>query len=1079
MKLFQTAVIIREGSVGQRIQGPAQQGVFPVDFLRVIGIPDFIQFIDGGAENVIVFYAGLLDNFNVGPIVGAQSDSTVQHQFHVAGAGGFRTGRGNLLGNIRGRNNFLRPGAIIVPDKNHLQTILCFRIVVDPVGNHINPMDDSFRPVITRGSLGAEDEGNGRQILQLSLFQLVIDCQNAQRVHKLTLVFMKAFHLDIKDHGRIEGDSLALPDFRTKLGLFLLFDRKEFFAQGRRNHRIQFLQLIKIRDKAGADFALDERAEFRIAQAQPAALGNAVGFVLETFRVQFIPFGENIVLQDFRMQRGHTVGSVGCVNGELRHMHPAVQNDAQGRRDFLSCGFHFPAEAGVDFPDNADNLRADGGEEGKIPFFQGLLHYRMVGIGKGFAGNAESIPKGYAVIAQQADQLRDCHGWMGIIQLGCHFLCKEGIIIAVTFAVGTQQILNSSGNQDILLFDPELFSFFPGVVGIEEFGDVLRPVLISGCFGIFLLIEKIKIYFVEAFCLPETKRTDVFGSVTNNRHIIGYSQNVPCFHGNNHSFIFTADRPGIPETRPVIRFLTLTAIHKGLPEEAVAEAKPVTGEGNIAGDCTVQEAGSQTAQPAIAKSVILDIFQNGRIHSFFQKKLFAVVQQAHTVQIIINQAPYQEFHGKISGLAAGKTLVFLLFPEGSDSLHGCSGDGVVQLAGRRLLPAFVRLGHQTLLRTSDQLLCIHDSLPPVCFRVQQTVFHGQIQGEHIRLHSPEPVSADGSRIIHPRFRSEMQHILHGENNGITGTVEEKTDECVRGFFLFCELQRLHGEGQRFFGGALHPAHDGVIIMGSGVGDAVGCITAGEVRIISAVEAKGEHFHTRIAAPVQKLSDTVVYTSEILSDNPDSRYLAVQRFKQILPRTDNPFSFPGIGHPVTDGIVIRKPDEVINPDHIVHRCHILHPGNPPVISPATETAPPVQGISPELAVLGKIIRRNTGHSLRNPVSIQLENFRSGPGISGIFRHINRHISEKKNSPLIAIGFQGEPLPAEQELAENMESQFIFQHFRVFANGIRLSENDLPVRPAGVHDSAEVLLDSCEKRIIHNPGVFRTETLQLSD
>ena len=402
-------------------------------------------------------------------------------------------------------------------------------------------MNNSLGTVITRCGFGTEDESDRGQITELSALQLIIDSQNAQGVHELALVFMETFDLNVENHIGIQRNSFPGQNLSTELLLLGFLYSTEFTAERFVYFRDKRLQFIQIRFKTGTDLIGNQFGKLRVAQAEPAALCDSVGFVLEPFRVKLIPVSKDIVFQNFTVQRSHAVGSMGGIDCKFRHVNPSVQDDAQRRGDFPAGFFHFTAETRVDLPDDGYDLRADRRQKAQVPFFQGFLHDRMVCIGKGVAGDEEGLLKGDAVLTQEADQLRNGHRGMRIVQLGGHFFGEEGIITSVTFPVCPQDILHRRGNQHILLFDTKLFSLFFSVVGIQELGDVLRLIFTGGSLCVILAVENRKVNFFQAFGLPQAQGTDILSPEPHHRHIIGNCQNVSCFHGNNHSFIETAD----------------------------------------------------------------------------------------------------------------------------------------------------------------------------------------------------------------------------------------------------------------------------------------------------------------------------------------------------------------------------------------------------------------------------------------------------------------------------------------------------------------------------------------------------------
>ena len=518
---------------------------------------------------------------------------------------------------------------------------------------------------------------------------------------------MQALDLDVKDHVRIQGHAFTLQNFGTEL-LFLRFlDSVEFVAEGLVDLRLKELELIKICFEARSDLVGNEPAQLRVTKAQPPPLGNAVGLVLETLRIQLIPVGKDVVLQDFAVQGCHAVDCVGGISGQFRHMDAAVEDNAQGWSDFFPGFFHLPAETGVNLPDDGNDLRADGGKQGQVPFFQGFLHDGVVRISKGVAGDEERVLKGNTILTKQADQFRNCHGGMGVVQLGSHFFGKEGIVAAMALPVSPKDILHRGGNQHILLLDPELFAFLFRVVGIKELGDILSLVFVRCGLGVILAVEDSKIHLVKTLRLPQAQGADVLRSEADHRHIIGNGKNVTGLHGNHDGLVQPADGPGISVFRPVVRQFYLAAVRKVLLEQTVAETETVAGQRNVAGHCAVEEAGGEATQTAVAEGVILHVFHHGDIHALFLQQGLDLVQQAHAVQVVVNQPAHQKLHGQISGLAAAGPGGFLLRPQRSQGVHCRARNGIVQFLRGGAGQVFMIFGHQALFSIPDQLFRVH------------------------------------------------------------------------------------------------------------------------------------------------------------------------------------------------------------------------------------------------------------------------------------------------------------------------------------------------------------------------------------
>jgi hypothetical protein len=87
-----------------------------------------------------VALANLLRNLNVRTINRTKQQSTVQAELHVRRAGCFRAGRGNVLTEVRRRDEDLGEGDGVVGNEEHGEVFFGVRIDVDDAGD----VDDEF-----------------------------------------------------------------------------------------------------------------------------------------------------------------------------------------------------------------------------------------------------------------------------------------------------------------------------------------------------------------------------------------------------------------------------------------------------------------------------------------------------------------------------------------------------------------------------------------------------------------------------------------------------------------------------------------------------------------------------------------------------------------------------------------------------------------------------------------------------------------------------------------------------------------------------------------------------------------------
>ena len=218
------AIIGRHSAIHQRVDSPAEIGIAVVDAARIVGTAAGVDLLNRVAEDILVFHSCFLGNLHVGAVQSSQRHSAIEHQLHVAGAGSFRAGRGNLLRNIGGGDDVLGVGAVVVLNKDHLDLVRNSGIVVDHPSHTVDVADDGLCVHIAGGGLCAENEHGGIEVGQAALLQAEINVHNGQNIHQLALVQVQALDLNIKHEVRIQHDSLMLGDDIAQLLLLLSLD---------------------------------------------------------------------------------------------------------------------------------------------------------------------------------------------------------------------------------------------------------------------------------------------------------------------------------------------------------------------------------------------------------------------------------------------------------------------------------------------------------------------------------------------------------------------------------------------------------------------------------------------------------------------------------------------------------------------------------------------------------------------------------------------------------------------------------------------------------------------------------------
>ena len=669
-------------AVDEGVQSPADIGVVVIHIPGAVIVLAGVDLLHGCAEDILVFDAGFLDDLHIGTVQSAQGHSAVEHQLHVAGAGGLRAGRGDLLGNVGGGDDMLGVGAVVVLHEHHFHLIVHLRIIVNHPGDTVNIADNRLGTGIARGGLGAEDKCGGLEVLQLAILQPEVNIHNGQGVHQLPLVLVQTLYLHIEHKVGVQLNALPLVDHLAQLLLLLALDSIELFYHVVVDHGLQLAQQLQILQEVAADAVLNQLGQFRIAQAHPAAGGHTIGLVLETIGEGGIPLLEAVVLQDLAVDLGHAVDIAAYIDAEVCHVCGIVLDNKQAGVFLLQLF--------IDAADDGNDLRHNRVQQIQIPLFQRLAHNGVIGVREGLLGNGKAVLKVHSLQHQQTNQLGDGHGGVGIVELHGVEISKVAQIVAVGALIVAQDILQGSGRQHILLLDTQALALPGGVVGIQYAGNILGLVLLSQSTQIVLIVEGVKVQLLLSFALPQTQGADVFGTVANDGHIVGNGQHGVVGEKDLHGVVVAAVGPGIAELGPVVGSFYLGAVGiKLLLEQAEAVAQAVATEGNVAAGRGIQEAGSQTAQTAIAQSSILDFLQAGQVNALGSKQLLHFVQNTQIVQVGIYQTADQILSGNVVCLPLVHTHLLAVVPVVGNGHHYGVAQGLMQFLGGGVLQGHI------------------------------------------------------------------------------------------------------------------------------------------------------------------------------------------------------------------------------------------------------------------------------------------------------------------------------------------------------------------------------------------------------
>ena len=554
-------------------------------------------------------------------------------------------------------------GAVIVLHEDDLHHAVHSRIAVDEIGHAVYIMNNCFCTAVARRSFCTEDECGGRKVLDAAVLDRQIQIHDAQRIEQLALILMQALDLHVKDKRWVKCNALMLLDHAAQLAFLLKLDGVELLDGHFVNTSLQSFQLVEMFQISCADLAVEQTAEFRVRQAQPAAGRNAVGLVLEALGVDGIPVFEQIVLENLRVNLGNAVDTGGHIDRQIRHMRLPILDDKE------RCMRVLLLEFGIDTLDNLADLRHNRTQQFQIPFFKRLCHDSVVRIGKHAAGQFKRGIKVQSFGHQQTDQFRDGHGWMRIVQLNSDELRQTVIIRAVLLAIVAQNVLQRCAGENILLLDAQTLALPCGIVRIQNAGNILGLVLLFKRLDIVLRVKGIEVQFFLSFALPEAERADRRCLIADDRHIIRDAVDSLVSKFDLDSQLVTAVTPRVAVFGPVVRVFTLAAVYKRLLEQAEAVAQAIAGQRQIERRGAVKKAGGQTAKAAIPECCVLNMLQTRKIDAFFGKGRFHFTQNAKIEKVAVDQTPNKILRRKIERAAARRLTALSLRPVVADLHH--------------------------------------------------------------------------------------------------------------------------------------------------------------------------------------------------------------------------------------------------------------------------------------------------------------------------------------------------------------------------------------------------------------------------
>ena len=273
----------------------------------------------------------------------------------------------------------------------------------------------------------------------------------------------------------------------------------------------------------------------------------------------------------------------------------------------------------------------------------------MVGIGKGIGHDPPGIvPAVAAFVEQDAHQLGDCHGRVGIVDMDGD-LIRKVIERRVLPQMTVHNILHGCRYKEILLAQPQALALRMVIRRVEHLADDFRHrVLLHGAHIVALIEER----HVEArgFRGPQAQYADPLAILAGDEHVVWNRHDrliifvlrvvigaVPlvlnlALKAHFDGALLLGDEPYLAAGQPEIRQLRLPAVHDLLLENAVFVEDRITGGKIPLRGKAVEVAGGKPSQASIAEArVRLAVIEAFHLDIVVRKRLAEYLGQAEIV----------------------------------------------------------------------------------------------------------------------------------------------------------------------------------------------------------------------------------------------------------------------------------------------------------------------------------------------------------------------------------------------------------------------------------------------------------------
>ena len=427
--------------------------------LGLIELHDLFRFL---SEDVDIVIANQLVNLDIRAILCSQRDGSIQHELHVAGSRCFLRSEGDLLGDVRCRNDLFRLGNVVILNHNNLKVRTHLRIHCGKLLQAEDQMNNILRNGVCRSRLSSEDHRD-RALRKVALLNLKVFIDGIKSVHLLALVLMQALDLYVKDRVHIQHKILRLIEVLSRLLFVVMTDFsdliKDLFVIVIFH---QLFQLHRVLAESGSDQRLDICGKLRVGGNKPTAEGNAIRLIVEFLRIKLIEILQLRLLENLRVKRCNAVDGMSIMDIHGCHVHQVVLVNNVG------CLILYRSlDSPVKLTDDRKKMRYGFLQVIDRPFLQSFRQDGVVGVGAGLRHNRNRLIHGESARGKQTNQLRNYHGRMGIIDLYSDILVQL-MDVNASFIRLLQDQLCGVAYHEILLINPKNSSIPVTVVRIQE-----------------------------------------------------------------------------------------------------------------------------------------------------------------------------------------------------------------------------------------------------------------------------------------------------------------------------------------------------------------------------------------------------------------------------------------------------------------------------------------------------------------------------------------------------------------------------------------------------------------------------------